>query len=251
MEYGIEGYGLYYLCMELISGDITIDNLTFELEDDAELIAHEFKMDTIRVEKIMHRCIELGLFDLSDNGRIRCLTLAKMLDESISKNTHVKEIKKKITEKLDNTGNLPEPFRRPSAQKRREENRIDKNRKDKKKKEEKTSEPDGSFRKHLIDHFDKTYLSLNGQKMDWNTKEIGQIGLIIKKYKEPDILRKCDILESKCRDPKNTFFQFLPSKLSNQWNSLVPQKTKEPEMSLEERIKKNEEELGNIFEGGN
>ena len=48
MEFGLEGYGVYWLCMELISGSISIDNLTFELEEDAELIAHEFKTDTVK-----------------------------------------------------------------------------------------------------------------------------------------------------------------------------------------------------------
>lgn len=132
MEYGIEGYGLYMVCLELIAGEIAIDNLTFELEEDAELIAHEFKMDTIKVEKIMHRCIELGLFDLSDNGRIRCFHLAKMLDESVSKNACVKEMKKKVSEKLDslNSGYIPEQLQTHSDQNRIEENRIEENRKD-------------------------------------------------------------------------------------------------------------------------
>ena len=131
MEYGIEGYGLYWLCVELIAGDIAIDNLTFELEDDAELIAHEFKLDTIRVEKIMHRCIELGLFDLADSGRLRCLKLAQLLDESISKNHNVREIRDKVLFKLNNNSDnvqIPETFRRPSDQTRIEENRIDKTR---------------------------------------------------------------------------------------------------------------------------
>jgi hypothetical protein len=147
IEFGMEGYGLYWACVELIAGDLDIKNLTFELEEDAQIIADEFKMDTLKVEKIMHRCIELGLFDLSDSGRLRCLHLAKLLDESISKNHGVKDIKKKISDKIDklgNSGNIPDTFRihsggsrNFSAQKRREENRIeeiriDKNREDKK-----------------------------------------------------------------------------------------------------------------------
>jgi hypothetical protein len=146
IEFGMEGYGLYWACVELIAGDLDIKNLTFELEEDAQIIADEFKMDTLKVEKIMHRCIELGLFDLSDSGRLRCLHLAKLLDESISKNHGVKDIKKKISDKIDklgNSGNIPETFRihsggsrNFSAQKRREEKRIEeirinKNREDK------------------------------------------------------------------------------------------------------------------------
>jgi|GEM_PF-1801167 len=96
MEYGIEGYGLYYACLEMIAGDIATDDLTFELKHDAELIAHKFKMDTMRVEKIMHRCIELNLFDLADSGRIRCLKLAHMLEESISKNREMRLMKENL-----------------------------------------------------------------------------------------------------------------------------------------------------------
>jgi hypothetical protein len=141
LEFGIEGYGLYYACMELIAGDISIDNLTFELEHDAELIANKFKMDTIKVGKIMHRCIELNLFELQDNGKISCYHLARMLDETITKNVQVREIKHKITAKLDkfgvkspNSGEIPELLRSYSEaipdQKRIEENRIEKNRKE-------------------------------------------------------------------------------------------------------------------------
>lgn len=259
MEYGIEGYGLYYLCMELISGDITIDNLTFELEDDAELIAHEFKMDTIRVEKIMHRCIELGLFDLSDNGRVRCLTLAKMLDESISKNTHVKEIKKKITEKLDNSGNIPEQLRRPSDQNRLDKSRLDENRQDK-----------NIYIYDLLDEWNnqlntqthkKTTIERNIKKRRLNTYLSG----CIEDYGVDEIKRAISnyshILGSEIHYWTHSwgFIEFMERGLDKFIDSANPLdvyrdkkvKTKEPEMSLEDRIKKNEEELGNIFEGGN
>ena len=56
MEYGVEGYGLFQYCREIIAGTIRPENLTFELEHDAELIAYQLKMDTLRVEKIMKRC---------------------------------------------------------------------------------------------------------------------------------------------------------------------------------------------------
>ncbi len=142
MEFGMGGYGLYWLCMELIAGSIAIDNLTFELEDDAELIAHEFKMDTIKVAKIMHRCIELGLFELADSGRLKATCLAKMLDETVSKNAHVKEIKKKMTSEgavILYSGTTPEQFRNDSGATpetlRPDKIRIDKIRLEEKRKE--------------------------------------------------------------------------------------------------------------------
>lgn len=133
MEYGIDGYGLYYACVEMIAGDIATNDLTFELKHDAELIAHKFKMDTIRVEKIMHRCIELDLFDLADSGRLRCLKLAQMLDESTSR--HPEMIK--LIENLHNSGIIREnigsnsgQIQNNSDQKRIEEKRIEEKRRE-------------------------------------------------------------------------------------------------------------------------
>lgn len=133
MEYGIDGYGLYWACIELIAGNISIRNLTFELEHDAELIANKFKMDTIRVERIMHRCIELRLFELADSGRLRCPELARMLDETTSKNPYIKKMKDKL---LENTKKalIPETFRSDSGD---SPTRLDKTRSDKIRKEEK------------------------------------------------------------------------------------------------------------------
>lgn len=92
MEFGIEGYGLYFACIEIIVGNLDSDNITFELEHDAELIANKFRMDTLKVERIMHRCIELGLFELADSGRISCLKIARMVDGTFSKNAQIKKI---------------------------------------------------------------------------------------------------------------------------------------------------------------
>lgn len=144
LEFGIEGYGLYYACLELIAGEISIENLTFELDHDAELIANKFKMDTIKVGKIMHRCIELGLFDITDNGKIRCFQLAKMLDESTTKNPYVKELKKKLSGSIpesfqSNSGTVPETFRLDKI--RLDKTRLDEIRKDKRESKNGTEVP--------------------------------------------------------------------------------------------------------------
>ena len=39
LDYGLEGYGLYWYCIELISGKIDKDNVNFELKHDARIIA--------------------------------------------------------------------------------------------------------------------------------------------------------------------------------------------------------------------
>jgi hypothetical protein len=127
MEYGIEGYGLYWACTELIAGDLGVDDINFELKHDAELIAYKFKMDTIKVEKIMHRCIELELFELADSGKIRCLALIRMLDDTMSRNPEIKKIKKRARILLD----LDKPPKKPPKKIRKTSSRLDKTRLDK------------------------------------------------------------------------------------------------------------------------
>ena len=84
LDYGLEGYGLYWYCLELISGTVTPDNLTFELEHDARIIARNAGSSVQRVEEMMSKFIELGLFEASD-GVVKCLKLAKKTDEYTAK----------------------------------------------------------------------------------------------------------------------------------------------------------------------
>ena len=39
LDYGLEGYGLYWYCLELIVSKVDKDNVTFELENDSRMIA--------------------------------------------------------------------------------------------------------------------------------------------------------------------------------------------------------------------
>lgn len=95
IEYGIAGYGLYIYCLEIIAGSVEPDNLTFELEPDANILARRLSMDTLLVEKIMHSCIEMGLFDLSDSGRLTCFKLTKYIDQNMTSNPQMREILKR------------------------------------------------------------------------------------------------------------------------------------------------------------
>ena len=93
MQYGIEGYGLYFACIEMIADKLTSDNITFELEHDAEILAYKFKVDTLKVETIMKFCVSLGLFQYNvETQRIVCFNLAKRLDTSMSQNPEFKKI---------------------------------------------------------------------------------------------------------------------------------------------------------------
>lgn len=92
-KYGIEGYGLYYACIELISQRLSGDNIDFELHHDAETLAVKFKIDTLRVEEIMKFCVREGIFQYNINSKkIMCLRLFEMLDVSTSQNPEIKKI---------------------------------------------------------------------------------------------------------------------------------------------------------------
>jgi len=90
IHYGAVGYAIYFHCLELIAGDVTEENLTFELEHDSEIIADNLhikgtadKSGMMIVEEIMRFIVELGLFTCSDN-KIFCLKLLKRLDSSMT-----------------------------------------------------------------------------------------------------------------------------------------------------------------------
>ena len=90
-KYGITGYGLYWYCIELIAGALDSKNITFELEEDAEIIALEWSLDQLKVQEIMEYMVSIGLFENSD-GHITCLKLAKRLDDTNSKNPEIRRI---------------------------------------------------------------------------------------------------------------------------------------------------------------
>ena len=117
MKFGIDGYGLYFACIEMIADKLTTDNITFELEHDAEILAYKFKLDTLKVEAIMKFCVNLGLFQYNvETQRIACFNLAKRLDTSMSQNVEFKKIitNPNFTHLIESNSSV--------KQKRREEN---------------------------------------------------------------------------------------------------------------------------------
>jgi hypothetical protein len=121
-EFGIQGYGLYFYCIELIASKTDSDDLTFELEHDASLIATWTGMDTVLVEKIMHRCVDLDLFGIADNGHLTCFKLIKWIDRKIVGERVYKEMTGKIG---DNPRKSPKIGENPLLL---DKTRIDKNR---------------------------------------------------------------------------------------------------------------------------
>ena len=81
MKYGLPGYGLYWYCLELISHEITAKKLTFELEHDSEILAHETGLGRELIEDMIKFMVQIGLFQNTD-GRIYCMQLLNRIDLS-------------------------------------------------------------------------------------------------------------------------------------------------------------------------
>ena len=86
LDYGLEGYGLYFYCLEMIVNKISSDNLAFELEHDARIIARNTGSTPKKVEEMMRKFVDLGLFENSGTGGIRCIKLLNRLDSSMTSN---------------------------------------------------------------------------------------------------------------------------------------------------------------------
>jgi hypothetical protein len=91
LDYGLEGYGLYWYCIELIVGKTNTDNITFELKHDARIIARNTGSTPQKVEEMMKRFVSLGLFENVD-GKITCLKVAKRLMSSATNNPQMRNL---------------------------------------------------------------------------------------------------------------------------------------------------------------
>lgn len=92
IRHGAVGYAIYFHCLELIAGNVSNSNVTFELEHDSEIIADNLRilgdskqsgMDV--VHEIMLTILDLDLFKSVD-GRISCPKMIKRLDSSMTSN---------------------------------------------------------------------------------------------------------------------------------------------------------------------
>ena len=102
LDYGLEGYGLYWYCIELIAGRVDKDKFTFELEHDARIIARNTGSTPQKVEEMMRYFVKVGLFENSD-GVVTCLKLAKRLDKSMTSNPEMRRIIEQLKLRKENT----------------------------------------------------------------------------------------------------------------------------------------------------
>jgi hypothetical protein len=128
LDYGLEGYGLYWYCMELIAGKVDKNNITFELEHDARIIARNTGSTPQKVEEMMKYFVNIGLFECSNNV-ITCLKLAKRLDQSMTSNPQMREIIKNFKDN-DNLVTHHDAIMTSSDKVMQDKIRLDKNRKE-------------------------------------------------------------------------------------------------------------------------
>lgn len=100
LDYGLEGYGLYWYCLEMIVNRVDKDNINFELKHDARIIARNTGCSPQKVSEMMKHFCDLGLFENND-GRITCLKIIKRLDTSMTSNKYMRELITKAKEHHD------------------------------------------------------------------------------------------------------------------------------------------------------
>jgi len=106
LDYGLEGYGLYWYCLELIVNKVREDNITFELEHDVRIIARNTGSTTQRVKEMMTRFVHLGLFDVDTMGSVpvfSCKKIGRRLDQSMTSNKGMRKIINNIKAIDDNS----------------------------------------------------------------------------------------------------------------------------------------------------
>jgi Domain of unknown function (DUF4373) len=119
LKYGMEGYGLYWFCLESIARNVETHNLSFELEEDAELLSTATNIHYERVQEMMTYMVNLGLFENCE-GRITCLKMATRTDEYTQK--LLRNVSSVPTISRQSPDKVP-PIR--TEQKRRDKNRTE------------------------------------------------------------------------------------------------------------------------------
>jgi hypothetical protein len=104
-KYGVRGYGLYSYVLECIAFQLNPESPIPQIEEEAQDIAIELKMDTLEVEEIMKFCVNEGLFQYHNN-RITCLKMLAHLDNTLSNNPEIRKIMANFKKLEENSSNL-------------------------------------------------------------------------------------------------------------------------------------------------
>jgi hypothetical protein len=134
IRYGAVGYAVYFHCLELIAGNVSNDNITFELEHDSEIIADNLRIKGTAdksgvqvVEEVMRYIVQLELFENHD-GRITCFKMIKRLDSSMTSNPAFRKLIADAKNSHDLLGKNHDTVMMSHDSVMLEENRIEKKR---------------------------------------------------------------------------------------------------------------------------
>lgn len=125
------GYGLYWYCLELIAQGIDQKKITFELEHDSEILAHDTGINYQLVSEMMIFMVDLGLFE-NVNGVITCFKMAMRLDDHTARNPQIKDIQAKLFKHTSDKLRSDNEVTTDTLSSRVEESRVEENRIDNK-----------------------------------------------------------------------------------------------------------------------
>lgn len=160
IRYGAIGYAVYFHCLELIADSVDVNNITFELEHDSEIIADDLRIKGTSeksgrelVEEIMRYMVELNLFQ-EDNGHIFCFKMLKRIDTSMTSNTKFRGV---INEAKKNHDAVMQDKKR-KEETRKEKKRLEEN---KEEGEQAPTHPKARFLKPTLEEIREYCLSRN------------------------------------------------------------------------------------------
>lgn len=212
IRHGAVGYAVYFHCLELIAGNVSNDNITFELEHDSEIIADNLRIRGTAeksgvevVEEIMRCIVSLNLFE-NTSGSITCPKMIKRLDSSMTGNPQfrllinkAKENQELLEDSHDSNADSHDTVMTQSIDNHDtvmlEENRIEENRREEKNIYSQFFELWNSKKilpKHKIDVV----------KSKWQKKHVDQIKL----YGDEQVLKAIENYSYVLNNPKEYYF---------------------------------------------
>ena len=65
-KHGMQGYGFYFYCLELIGSDISVSNISLALEHDLDVLAYDIRMNADEVKMMLDDMVDVGLLEVND-----------------------------------------------------------------------------------------------------------------------------------------------------------------------------------------
>lgn len=225
LDYGLEGYGLYWYCLELIAGKIEPERLTFELEHDARIIARNTGCTVQKVTEMMTKFVDFGLFENVD-GVITCLKMGRRTDEYTAKLLRQKE---KLTLLSGSTPDILPTNSGDTTDKVRS-NRIDKNRIEEKRREENREDKNikNTPVKPSIDYVNlfSIFWTAGMRKVGDKKKAFAKFKKITSAHHAPEYFCSmlCDDIRARLQNGQMGFDEMHPSTYLNgeRWNDELP-----------------------------